>query len=569
MNSLRRLFVLFLAASVSLAVLPPVRALVCSDYSQTFTGTASGGPEEFLAVDSLDVLTHTAEIGSEACRVAWITAALTSATAPDLDLYVDWEGFEVGRQADGDSSETVTKSDMYGGTWTFRVVPFIADDDAYSLVVTADVEPIAAVSGTNSTKPFVVVAVVDTGINPYHDEFSAGTYPDTSVSLSIHPSTYIEEYPASATALNLSLNVSTYENAVAADASIWNAVPENKLYWIPGTKIIGAYDGGGSIESEGNILDENGHGTASAGVAVGNTTGSCARCLLVAVEGTGGLDWALQQPWIDLVSNSWGRIGNAGFPDTGKLVLDDSRGTRAAVARGQTVLFAAGNGIENGFVTPESTYTSPYTGPEWVMTVGATWRHENAANPYCGCAEDESIIVASGKPVDVSSFGLGTIPSPTFDSISDKANHSGTSAATPIVAGVMGDVLRHARIGLNDTVGGTREGHAAKGTASGSGLISDGLLTRAELEKATKYTAEHTRSGWIGIYPYSPPTFFVPASQLWAQWELEGWGVVLPRTGTNAKAIVDGTQSFPSRPMDEEFEQKDKAARDVLWGPAA
>lgn len=573
LKSFRRLVVVMLAAATSLAMLPPVPAVVCSDFSQTFNGTASGGPEEVVTLNSLDVLIHSAEIGSESCRVASITAALTSATAPDLDLYVNWEGFEVGSQADEDANETVTKTDMYGGTWDFRVVPFIAENDAYSLSVTADVEPITAVSGTNATKPFVVVAVVDTGINPYHDEFSSGTYSDGSASFAVHPSTYVEEYPASASALNLSLNTATYAAAVASDASAWSSTAENTLYWIPGTKIIGAYDGGGGIQSGQNILDNNGHGTASAGVAAGNTKGSCTRCLIVAVEGTGGLDWALSQPWIDIVSNSWGNQGNVGIPEggqtTGDLTLGNPRETRAAVARGQTVLFAAGNGYENGFVTPEATHTSPFTGPEWVMTVGAVKRTENTENPYCNCPDDDSIVFGSGKPVDVSSFGAGTIPSAAFNSISALGNHSGTSAATPLVAGVMGDVLRHARVQVGDAVGGSRDGIVATGTSSGTGFIANGVLTRAELETAIKYTAEHTRTQWIGGFPPSLPTGVIPAELTWAQWEAEGWGVVLPRTGVSSKAVVDGTQALPSRPMDEDFAARDKALRDALWGPAS
>ena len=97
-----------------------------------------------------------------------------------------------------------------------------------------------------STVAITVVGVADSGINPYHFEFSAATYPDPDVlaltkNFTRHPSEYISGYPASSTALPITLGQGYYP---AKDKAMWASVDVGKLYWIPGTKIIGAIDAG-------------------------------------------------------------------------------------------------------------------------------------------------------------------------------------------------------------------------------------------------------------------------------------------------------------------------------------
>lgn len=604
-------------------------ATVCTDVSLIFSGTLSGGPEE-LVVNSLDEDVHEAEIGSSDCIPANLEARLRSDDPlADLDLRILWEGSDVAYVASEFANETAILDGQphvaddeateglgptlgahpYWGTYTFHVEAFLALGTPYDLTVNAEMTALPATSslpipsglpftpilpfplpnGDTPDEPSVVVAVVDTGINPYHDEFSQGTFPGTA-DLTAHPSTYVDEYPAGVGALDLTLDAATYEDAVAADQATWEGVAPGTLHWIPGTKIIGAYCGGDpansaissvphcildddEVDEDEDPLASDGHGTLSAGVAVGNTTGSCARCLLVVVEGSGGLNWALSQPWIDIVTNSWGTRGNIGVPGLGVAHVDPlgafgggrtAKNTRAAVTRGQTVLFAAGNGFENAFITPEPTLESETAGPDWVVTVGAIFKFEDEENPNCDCPEDEGSIIGSGKPVDVSSYGLGPIPGPQNETISGLEDHSGTSAASPIVAGVMADVLLHARVLLGDSVGGSRDGIVADG--SGSGFLADGGLTRAELEAVVKNTAEHTSSVWLS-FPLTVPTTLVPEEAAWSQWAIEGWGVVASRTGESAKEALDGTPTLAPRPMDELFAAHDRQLRQALWGP--
>ena len=60
-----------------------------------------------------------------------------------------------------------------------------------------------AAAGAQDARPAgqAVVALIDTGINPYHVEFRD----DSALALQ-HPSTYLEGYPADAEALSLTLN---------------------------------------------------------------------------------------------------------------------------------------------------------------------------------------------------------------------------------------------------------------------------------------------------------------------------------------------------------------------------
>lgn len=550
----------------------------CEDVHETFSATVTGVPDEFATGTSVEADEYDLTLGSADCRISTLTAATSaSGTVSDFDLDVDFEGITVEHSATASGDERVDLQGPPTGEYTIRVKPWSTVDASYTLTIDAELEPVESASGPNKDDEFVVVAVVDSGINPYHTEFLGSHYPtntdsDTGndVDFNEHPSNYIEGYPEEAVTKNLTLSLDTsYSDSVSQDD--WDAVDDKKLYWLNGTKIIGAYDGDGAFDGDTSILDEDGHGTASAAVAAGNSVGACERCLIIAVEGTGGIDWAMSQPWIDFVSNSWGTIGNVGAPTAGNNDVDPlafgnerAQESRVAVQRGQTVLFAAGNGMVNAFATPETTYTSPYTGPDWVMTVGATWKH--GGSDYCECSGDESVILASGKPVDVSSSALGDIPAAPHDSKTDSDQHSGTSAATPQVSGIMGETLLHAREILGDTTGGNHDGIIAQGEPNGSGMLDDGLFSRAELETAVKYTAQHTHSAWIGIYPVSPPTSPVPQDKLWTQWAVEGWGHVTDRTGVNATAVVNGTMSLPDRPMDERFASVDEDNRAVLWG---
>lgn len=419
------------------------------------------------------------------------------------------------------------------------------------------VSGLTPVSGTSAYTDqngdgFVVIAFIDTGINPYNPDFAlAAGQPAT------HPSTYIQGYPAAAPGLTLTCTATANIGVGAGGpcTSDFAGVTTNTMYWIPNTKIIGAITMG-SGDGHTRILDDDGsaapgHGTASSSVAVGNMLGNCRDCLAVVIEGLGDaqLTWASTQGWIDIVSNSWGAVGNLGTP----VVSAANAGSKAMTQNGGSVLFAAGNGFENGFLTPEPTYESPYSGPDWHLIVGAVDR------------STETSIMGSGKPVQVSGYGLGTIPAACYSTRQTNCNHSGTSAATPQVAGVMGRVLLEAKRMMGDVTEGPEGisggfGVAAEGTAvTGNQYLADGKLTRAELWNIVLRTARA-----LAGTPFGYPAVGGPASPV--DYSYVGYGVVNALSRDEALLRLQCGADLPVRADVDTYIQQDSQLRRQFWG---
>ncbi|WP_129787003.1 S8 family serine peptidase [Promicromonospora panici] len=408
------------------------------------------------------------------------------------------------------------------------------------------------------TVPVTVIGIADTGINPYHEEFSAQTYPDPAVlaltdNFTRHPSEYIPGYPEDAAALPVTLGEGYLP---AEDTSLWagnETIAPATLYWIPGTKIVGAVDAGGSTgatsaDDPHPILDDNGHGSGSASVSSGNRYGYCPTCLLVAVE---GLDEtvATGYPWVDITSHSFGYVGGApvGPVSSGEEV------TKAAAERGQTVLFAAGNGVGNAFDVPVNTWHSDQTGPDWNITVGAIRR------------DNQRAVVGDGIPVHVSAWGDGNLPSACRTGTIGQCAFGGTSAATPYTAGVFGSVLTQARAAVGDGAAGQKPGQVvASGIARDESVyLADGKLTRAELREAVLKTAfPLNQDNAVSPYPYPLTAPYSGESNVL----FEGYGAATPHSARRAVDVLLGAELLPERPFEDQFFALDRAVRDTLWG---
>lgn len=233
----------------------------------------------------------------------------------------------------------------------------------------------------------VVVAVIEPHINVYHREFRDSGRVG-------HPSQDLPGYPRSAQPLRLALDERSVEAAVDKDAETWAGLRPGELYYIPGTKFTGLVHLPSPLDTADNIdirypprkrsplpvVDGyTYHGTGVASVLAGAQHGTCPRCDVVVVAADNpedGLRWAAAQPWIDIVSNSWG--GPLGVPTQATeghperaAELDASRGSRLAAASGKAVVFGSGNGATGlGGITPGTqhslTWASPYAGPPCV-----------------------------------------------------------------------------------------------------------------------------------------------------------------------------------------------------------
>jgi hypothetical protein len=324
----------------------------------------AGGPYRF-ATGATQTLTGTITGGTAPFTVGWDT---------DLDGVLDKMG------------TTISTNLPEGRTFvTFKVTDANGFERRETTsVLVARPERLAA-----ETTPITIVAINDSGINPYHLEFSAQTYPDPDVlaltnNFTRHPSEYIPSYPADSRAINMTIGQGYFPTQ---DANIWsqksatnpNGLEYGKLYWIPGTKIIGATQPGplscsNCTAGSHIILDDDGHGSGSASVSTGNRYGYCSSCLLFVEKGLNAAP-AASYSWIDIQSNSWGPLANVPLDLALQLAGSDPGAvTRQAVERGQTVLFASGNGAANAFDAPISTYGTSNTGPDWNIAVGAIRR---------------------------------------------------------------------------------------------------------------------------------------------------------------------------------------------------
>lgn len=421
-------------------------------------------------------------------------------------------------------------------------------------------------------EPFVVIALVDTGINPYHQDFRAPDFVH-------HPSGYIEGYPKEAKKFDLSLGLADskgYEEARKADDTGWALTKAGELQWFPGTRIIGGISmgAGQAVEpwSERKILDDQGHGTGVASVAAGRFFGSNPNALIVAVESLGesSLKWATGQKWIDIVSNSWGNRAN--------LPLGDPSMTKTAAERGQSIVFSSGNGATNtnsssvfpagGPVgdpckckTPDSdvSATDPWSGPSWQLTVGA-------ASPINGQAHWWHSV-----PVDVSSFGskwraagaFGTEIAPDEENIQTR-DFGGTSCAAPITSGALSRIILEARRILGDTTGGQRPDQVVaigpESRAPAKGPLADGKLTRLEAEELVQKTAFPTPADpqkltWDYAVRPTGPTYYM----------YQGYGVVDRNSLTEALSILEGKSELPDRSEVDDWLEAVDAVRDVIW----
>ncbi|HET7676372.1 MAG TPA: S8 family serine peptidase [Candidatus Limnocylindrales bacterium] len=499
----------------------------------------AGGPYRFSLTDS-QVLTGSVTGGSTPLTVGWDT---------DMDGRIDAPGATATVQlAAGRHLVTLRATDAAG----FERLETTS-------VLVADAARLAA-----ETTPVTVIGIADSGINPYHLEFSAETYPDPDVlalteNFTRHPSEYIPGYPADSEAIQLTFGQGY---APAADAAIWagdhSRIKLNKMYWFPGTKIIGAWDAGdvkplNAAADSHPILDDDGHGTGSSSVSTGNRYGYCPSCLLMFVE---SLDETVNAklPWVDITSNSFGPAAGAPVGLALQVLLQDpGEQTRAAAERGQTTLFAAGNGLGNAFDVPQMAYGNETTGSDWIITVGAIRR------------DNQRAIVGDAIPVHISSWGDGNLPSACRTGTVGQCAFGGTSAASPYTAGVFGHVLTEVRRAIGDGQAGQKPGQVvAEGLAiAASEALADGKLTRAELRDAVLRTAiplnQQNRSTMFP-YPLTAPYSGDPNVLF------EGYGAATPESARRAIDVLLGRAPTPERPFEDSFFAVDRVIRDTIYG---
>ncbi|HET6398029.1 MAG TPA: S8/S53 family peptidase, partial [Candidatus Thermoplasmatota archaeon] len=353
-----------------------------------------------------------------------------------------------------------------------------------------------------ATDDVVVIAVVDSGFNPYHFDFRASLMPQhrnadpgDDLPLDQDPATWLPGFDPSAFASydRMDLTLSDDPDARSADLHAkdsrqWAKMQRSgggdvHLRWIPGTKVIGAVTFG-----SGDGFAPGSHGVGSSSVSVGNLHGTCPNCLLVFVHGMGeeANRWVEQQDWIDAQTNSWG-FSSSVVGRERVYAHSDTESQRKAVERGQSIFFSAGNGVDGAFVASNPTLFSSQEGPDWITTVGAI--SPDGSSP------------GHGKPADVAAPGSRYLSAYGSQTINGTGYFGGTSNATPVTTGLYGEALYQIRRELAGPSRVQRDGTIAVGPAgcaeaNAECALADGELTVHELRQALFRSARHTPEGW-------------------------------------------------------------------------
>ncbi len=404
-----------------------------------------------------------------------------------------------------------------------------------------------------------VIGFADTGINPYHAAFR-----DESPEAYQHPSTYIDGYPSDAKALELTLDAPTYADGLGADAEIWESIEPETLYWIPGTKIIGAIIPDiAELETWSRFLCEPmldcfGHGTEVASRALAEDRSLCTECKMVAAQGfQSGLEWMAEQPWIDLSVIEFcfypvreGRIGDRAQDD-------------ALLERKPTFL-PAGNGVESSSVLGMPPTSCHHQGLPNAISVGG---HNDGrlvawSNSLPHIAADLCMDVAHHQAKDAYHFGCGT------------------SFAAPYAAGAAGRLVLEARQLLGDGGGGVSDGVLARGEAGlvTDGPLADGDLTSAELKQVLFATAdprpaasehdgpicEPVTTDVECLLTQTTPIEWTSIPEVVPQYYFMGYGAITPESLEHGLRVLHGEQPVPERPVEDAFFALDQEARQAL-----
>lgn len=470
-----------------------------------------------------------------------------------------------------------------------HVIPQLA-----AFVLTAPFAPAAAAAVDPDAPPEVltsVVSVIDSGINPYHEEFRW----DDEAAFE-HPSTYLDGYPEDAIAVELSLDEPDYWTAVRKDCELWRSLENDQLYYFPGTRIIGGISFGVSDlidcdEEEppgGRVLDDHGHGTMTASRAAAASYGACGDCLVVAIQNPlsvnfldpgssaqpaiDSIRWAADNAtWIDAQSNSWGPLVS-GWEPTGMsgLVTSNPELVRAVEETAQAHLgfWASGNGAAfRGGVLGHPTVLSPHLTPSAISVGGM---------------DSGQVNTWPGFPPHVVSDSCDSWAAEhRSTNASDEDVGGGTSAATPFVAGGAARILLAARAILDDTGTGVHDGVVAEGEPglAASGPLADGVFTLAEWKEVVFKTAtprperqhedgavcdsvldapyQTTPLQWSDVPEDAPAYVFI------------GYGAVdAPALGL-AFEVLRGDQALPDRSAEDAYFAADHDTREMLfdvWG---
>jgi len=366
----------------------------------------------------------------------------------------------------------------------------------------------------------VVVAVVDTAINPYHDFFYAGSvaYPNvspTSVSPGVLDELGVD--PDDRVSLTRSGDIAA---DIAADAHFWERVERGRPYWFQGTNIVAISFCEESLRPLQPQAEKNPHGVGvSASVLKANP-----EAVLLFVESCAEpepheMTYVLEHPAVDMLAFSY----NLGLPVT------EAGAYRGVVELGKLMFQAAGN-----FIVPSIYQGGP--GSWWTIGVSGIDEQSN------GQSSTGALL-----PDFIAGFN-DTLPF-CLDCESEMVTIGGTSISTPQATGLASKVLLELRRWLNHS-GGIQLGDENQLPAmvvAGNQRISNWDLRRA-LEEAAFVDYGPEDFTFEGPVVDIPPISALPFNPV-APWLQLAWGDLStdPAKGVIAETLAHLGFGAPTR----------------------
>lgn len=411
-------------------------------------------------------------------------------------------------------------------------------------LVAAVIAPLVVIAGPRAAakqgKPRVVVAVIDSGVNPYHEYFHAHgpLYRDSKPS-SVTPAV-LEEFGIRKRNIIKVTRTGNFAKDYAKDKAQFDRIKNGEPYWFKGTNLIGVsfLEDGGRLRPDG---DASAHGIGtSAAVLTANPD-----AIVVAVEDIGAESekWAFTHPAVDIVSTSYG-------PPTSVPTFQHlSSSYKGVVDNGKAHFGAAAN-------DPSFSSLDETSGPWW--SIGIAGFEEGASGGR---------QLSSGSVPDFVGDFTQDLP---YCRSCEKGLSSvgGTSFATPRSAGTFSKILLEARRAGGHVGGIVKRSKGEPLLVTGKRSLTVWDVRRA-LEEAAYYpgVADYGTEG--GPDPTSVPVIDA------APWVQTGWGLISPRREYKvvkqalARLKIRGkaTRSKPQEACD--FMTANMDARHAYWDQLA
>ena len=389
------------------------------------------------------------------------------------------------------------------GEWSFVVVSDAASEGTLNVAASAKRALDARPAGTGADR--VVVAIVDTGVNPYHEVFQR---PDLQAGAL--PARIVEAETGLAPLVVPLARDADLLATLRLDAGVWAAVPGQTLVHFEGTNVLG-YEVDETELPALPVFDRAGHGTAVSH-AVTRENADVLVVMITASDYDAAVRWAASQPWIDVLSMSWGPAVNAAGPAFSAIgAFATPEATREVYDAGKVAFGASGN-------DPTPTFTDTTSGPIWVHAVSGSLADKGAR------------ATLSGNFVDTVANWTQELAS--YDSLDEVHMTSGTSFATPTTAGVASRILHEVRL---------RAGH--EGGIRDGALVSAGdiTVTNGDLRDALNATAFYFDTAGFQPDPDAHPVAPAP-------WVSMGWGQVDGSIVPLAVDVLLGEAEAPVKP---------------------